>query len=201
MDRILRQLDSPKKIQDYLDKLKVNFEKSGETCMSPLRVVREGKAHCMEGALFAAAVLGSHGYEPMIMHLRTHEDDTDQDHAVALFKDGKNNKYWGAISKTNHAVLRYRDPIYVSVRELALSYFHEYFDKSGRKTLRYYSRPFSLKKFGKSWVTSEKDLWHIDDAFNNSKHFPILPKNFKANNLRKASKLEIKAGDLVEYKS
>ncbi|MEK7536119.1 MAG: hypothetical protein AAB590_03890 [Patescibacteria group bacterium] len=198
--KILKKLDTPIKVQNFLDGLPVNFEKHGETCYSPLSVLKHKKAHCMEGALFASAAFMINGREPMLMHLRTGRDSRDDDHALALFRGGKGNKYWGAVSKTNHPVLRYRDAIYASPRELAMSYFHEYFDKFGNKTLLYYSRPFRIKKFGTDWITSNENLWHIDDALNNSPHIRITPKGMRAGELRRASKLERRATEMVELK-
>ena len=171
-ERILRRLDSPQKIQDFLDRLPINFEKRGETHYSPRRVLRERKAHCIEGALLAAAALWLHGEKPLLLDLKTKL--LDDEHVVALFR---RNSHWGAISKTNHAVVRYRDPVYRTVRELALSYFHEYFrDSDGLKTLVSYSRPFDLRTLGESWVTAEEGLWHLDDALNAVPHQPFVPK-------------------------
>jgi len=192
--KIFRRLDTPAKVQDFLESIPINFEISGETCYSPRLVLREKKAHCMEGALFACAVFMMHGREPLLMHLRTL--DHDEDHAVALFREGK---YWGALSKTNHPVLRYRDAIYTTPRELAMSYFHEYFDEHGEKTLRFYSRPFSLRKFGGGWVTSEENLWRIDSAFSDSRHCQVLPKGVSRRNLRLADKIEREASNTVAY--
>ena len=120
----------------------------------------------------------------------------DYDHVVALFQ--KNGK-WGAISKTNHAILRYRDPVYDSVRELALSYFHEYFLDDGSKTLRSYSDPFDLSKLPDTrWITDEKNLWHISDLLDKSPHREIINRR-EVFSLRKADKIEIKAGKLKEW--
>src|SRR3989344_6702680 len=136
---IFRKLNSSRKLQDFINVIPVNFEKKGETLMSPRRVLKEKKAHCLEGAFLASAILWFHGEKPLLMDLKT--TDYDFDHVVALFRRGK---FWGEISKTNHAVLRYREPIYDSPRELAMSYFHEYFMDSGFKTLRSYSASFDL---------------------------------------------------------
>ncbi|HSE56795.1 MAG TPA: hypothetical protein VLB02_01785 [Candidatus Paceibacterota bacterium] len=191
---IFKQLKTPAKIQDFLNSLPFNFELKGETCRSPRRVLQHKTAHCLEGALFAAAALWFHGHKPLLLDLKSTKKDFD--HVVALFKkDG----CWGAISKTNHAVLRYREPIYKTVRELALSYFHEYFLDDGSKTLRSFSRPLSLKQFGTSWITAEEDLWDIGATLDDAPHSPILtPSAIK--NLRKADKVEIEAGKITEYK-
>jgi len=194
--KILKSLNTPQKIQDFLNKLPFKFEKK-DTYNSPRKVLELGKANCFDGALFGATALWVNGEKPLLLDLKVAEERGDVDHVVALFKrDG----FWGAISKTNHAVLRYREPIYKTIRELALSYFHEYFLPNGEKTLRSFSKPFDLSKFGIDWLTTEKDLYHIVEALDNSPHTQILS-NKQIKNLRKADKIEIKAGEIVEYKS
>jgi hypothetical protein len=192
--KILRKLNTPIKIQDFLDTLPINFEEHGDTNMSPRRVLREKKAHCMEGALLAAAALWLAGKEPLLLDIQAMPHDTD--HVLALYKI---NGLWGAISKTNHATVRFRDPIYKTVRELALSYFHEYFvNKTGKKVLHSYSKPINLKKLGTGWITAEEDLWDLVDVLDDAPHFPFYPaKNKKY--IRKADKMERKAGQLVEW--
>lgn len=130
-----------------------------------------------------------------MLDLRTTAND--QDHVVALFTE---RGRWGAVSKTNHAVLRWREPVYTSVRELAASYFHEYFLDNGKKTLREYSRPFDLssKKYS-GWTVAEEHLWHISEALDNSLHYMFLPRGF-ARHLRRADPIERKAGMIVEWK-
>ncbi len=210
-EKIFKKLNSSKKIQDFLNSLTINFEKKGETVYSPRMVIKHKKAHCMEGAMFAAAALEYHGQKPWVMDLRS--IDSDYDHVVAVFQQFG---CYGAISKTNHAVLRYREPIYKTIRELALSYFHEYFTDSGKKTLREYSRIFDLSWFDKhphpqplsqrergekySWRTSEENLFEIPEKLDKIKHYSILS-SAQVKNLRKADAIEIKAGKLVEFKS
>lgn len=191
----LRALRSPAEIQDFLDRLPINHEKKGETCMSPARALLEAKAHCLEGAFIGALALSFQGHPPLILNFRTL--DKDEDHAVALYRV---NGYYGALSKTNHPVLRYRDPVYRSVRELALSYFHEYFMfEDGEKTLRSYSRPMNLRRFGKKWMTAEEDLWPIAYALADAPHSLIAPKaNLRA--LRTATAFERRAASAVEWK-
>lgn len=163
--------------------------------MSPARALEAGKAHCFEGALIAALALEMHGHKPLLLDLKTTED-RDVDHVVALFKqDG----YWGAISKTNHAVLRYREPIYKTIRELALSYFHEYFLNNGEKTLRSYSKPFDLSKVKIDWRESKENLFKLVEILDKSPHTQILNKK-QIKNLRKADKIEIQAGKIVDYR-
>lgn len=192
---LLKQLNTPEKIQDFLDALPANYVKQGDTLYSPRLVLRERKAHCIEGALFAIAALTINQQNGWLLDLRT--VSYDEDHVVTLFKRGN---LWGALSKTNHPVLRYRDPIYRSVRELALSYFHEFFmARDGEKTMRDYSRPFSLKRFGTGWMTSETDLWDIAMALDDSPHYRILPVS-SVRRLRPATGIERDAYQMVEWK-
>ncbi len=192
--KLIKKLNTPAKIQDFLNTLKFNFEKRGETLKSPILTLREKNAHCFEGALLGAYLLSQHGYQPLILHLKTSKDDFD--HVIALFKE---KKFWGALSKTNHGVLRYREPVYKNIRELALSYFHEYFLKSGKKTLRSYSKPLNLNIFEKNWETKQEYLWGIDQELDKIKHYDIVPKFF-LKKLRLADEIEIKMGKIVEYK-
>lgn len=193
--RLLKDLHTPKRVQDFLNSLPMNFEEQGDTCMSPRRVLREGKAHCLEGAMLAALALRFHGARSLLLDLTAvpHDDD----HVVALFLVG--NK-WGAISKTNHAVLRYREPVYTTIRELALSYFHEYFTPDGKKTLRSYSTPVDLRRFDRrGWMTDEEDVWYIVDALEDAPHTLIL-RSGQGRTLRRADAIEIRAGKFVEWK-
>ncbi|OGD34070.1 hypothetical protein A2988_01125 [Candidatus Azambacteria bacterium RIFCSPLOWO2_01_FULL_46_25] len=191
---IFKKLDTPVKIQDFLDAIRINFEVKRETCRSPLMVLRHKEAHCMEGAMLAAAVFWYHGEKPLLLDLKANSNDDD--HVVALFRQGN---LWGAISKTNHAVLQYRDPIYKTVRELALSYFNEYFLESGEKTLRSYSVPFDLSGYPGDWLASRQNLWHVAVDLDTSPHVALL-KNGAARRLRKANALEIKASTLAQWK-
>ncbi len=194
---ILKKINTPSKIQDFLNSLKTNFELNGDTCLSPRRVLREGHCHCMEGAILAAAILRLQGYKPLIVDLETSKDDYD--HAIAVFNK---NGFWGALSKTNHAVLRYREPVYKSIRELVMSFFHEYFlDSNGKKTLRRFSMPVDLSRFDKfGWQISEEDVWYIPEHLANVKHFDLLNKSQIAL-LRKADEIEIKAGSLRQHQA
>lgn len=193
--RFFDRLSTPRKVQDCLDLLPMNFELRGETYMSPRRVIASKTAHCFEGALLAAAAFAYHGHEPLLLDLKTHPEDDD--HVVTLFQI---SGLWGAISKTNHAVLRYRDPVYATPRELAMSYFHEYFlNRNGRKTLRSYSKPFDLRRYTPAqWVTAPEELQWLVNAVDDSKHFPTVPQeNLKV--LRPASPVERRAGHVTEW--
>jgi hypothetical protein len=190
----LQKLNTPAKVQDFISGLRFNFEEYGETLKSPLFALRAKSGHCFEGALLGAYILSLHGFTPYLIHLKTTKEDYD--HVIAPFKVGS---FWGALSKTNHAVLRYREPIYKNIRELALSYFHEYFLNNGKKTLRQYSELFNLNNIKKDWVTREENLWDIDKKLDKIKHYDIVPKSY-IKKLRKAEKIEIKAGKIIEWK-
>ncbi len=192
--RILRSLNTPRKIQDFLDTLRMNFEENGETNLSPRKVLQERHAHCMEGAMLAATALRLAGWKPLVMDLKANGKDFD--HVVAVFQI---DNFWGAISKTNHGVLRYREPVYKTIRELAMSYFHEYFSDDGKKSLRSYSNPVDLSRFDRDhWMTAEEDLWSIPHYIDEVRHFPILTKSQIAR-LRPADPLETKIGAMVEW--
>lgn len=187
----LKKLNTPLKIQDYLDSIKINFEKDGDQCSSPVQVLRRGTAHCIEAALLAAAALKLNNKPPLLLDLVS--DHRDVDHVVCLFKE---NGLWGAISKSNHHALRYRDPIYKTVRELAVSYFHEYLNTDGQKTLRTYSKPFNLNQYEDTWITAGFDLWGIADDLNDSPHIKILPPKFTP---RPADSFEARISNIAQW--
>ncbi len=192
--KIFRKLNSPRRIQDFVDTLAINMEREAKTYMSPRRVLRTGQAHCLEGAMLAAAALAYHGGRPLLLDFQAAYDD--EDHVVALFRE---NGHWGAISKTNHPGLRYRDPIHHSVRGLAASYFHEYYLWDGRKSLRHFSRPFDLSRYApERWITAEADLDWLVHTLDASPHAPIIPKG-NLRKLRPASAFEIQASAAVEW--
>ena len=193
--KILKSLNSPRKIQDFLNKIPINFEEKGDTCMSPRMVLRNWKAHCIEGAMLAAAALSVNGEKPLVVDMESTKKDFD--HVICVFKrEGK----WGSVSKTNHAVLRYREPVYKNIRELIMSFFHEYFDDDGKKNLRSYSNPVNLSRFDHlNWAASEEDVWFIPDYLAKVRHFPVLTRS-NISRLRKADDIELKAGDILEWK-
>ena len=192
---LMKKLNTPAKVQDFLNSLSQNFEHDGiDRVRSPIQVLRAGDAHCIEGAILAAYILSLHGYPPLVMYLESTEHDFD--HVIAPFRQ---HGLWGAISKTNHAVLRYREPMYRSIRELVMSYFHEYFTDDGVKTLRRYSRPLNLNVFEDDWATADGDLWGIDEELDVIKHYDIVPKHL-IKKLRLADEIEREAGRIVQYK-
>jgi hypothetical protein len=190
----LKRLTSPEKIQAFLNAIPINHEIGGETVLSVREVLRQRRAHCIEGAMVAAAALWVNGDPPLVMHLDC--DDSDYPHVVALFRRAG---AWGAISKTNGAPLRYRDPIYRTLRELALSYFHEYSNRRGHKTLRSYSVPFDMRRLDRElWVTATKSCWETHDRLVELRHFPLISKR-QERLLAKRDAFERKASKLVEY--
>lgn len=194
--RVLRRLNTPVKIQDFLETLPYSFDRGSDKLRSPRRVLRDRSAHCIEGALVAATALWIQGERPLLLDVRSVPEDLD--HVVALYRRGG---YWGAISKTNHAVLRFREPVYRSVRELAMSYFHEYFLDDGRKTMRDYSNPFDVgARCGVGWITNEAELWDVAEMLDSSRHHPIINAR-QRRGLRRADPVEIAAGKLVTHRS
>jgi hypothetical protein len=167
----LARLKKPEQIQKFLDEgIGYNLEPDRETCYSPRLVLRHGVAHCMEGALLAAAALRFHGHPPLLMDLESVRDD---DHVLAVFRD---RGHWGAVAKSNYAGLRFREPVYRTLRELAMSYFEHYYNLKGEKTLRAYSRPMNLATVDrKGWMTSEQDVWYIPEMLCEIRHWKVLP--------------------------
>jgi hypothetical protein len=190
---VFAKLKTPAQIQDYVSALPTNFEVDGDSCLSVAQVLRQKKAHCIEGAFIAACALWINGQKPLLMDMQARAGDDD--HVVTLFRDGR---HWGAISKTNHIWLRWRDPIYRSVRELAMSYFHEYV-LGAKKTLFRYSRPFDLRQMDpRLWVTNPDHCWDVTEALDLSPHYPLLTLG-QARRLRKRDGFEVKAGKILEY--
>jgi hypothetical protein len=166
---VLRRLSTPEKIQAYLLRMPQNFELNGDSCATVRMVLRDRRAHCIEGALLAAAALWIHGEPPLLFDLRA---VNDSDHVVALFR---RKGHWGCISKTNGPDLRWRDPIYRSLRELAISYMHEYSNRRDHKSLREYSVPYDLRRADlKDWLTGEDGAWAIAEKLDEIRHFPIV---------------------------
>lgn len=192
--KALARLDTPEKIQDFVNAIPVNFEPEGDTCLSVARALRQRRAHCIEAAFIAACAFWMHGKPPLLMDMQA---KNDSDHVVALFRRGK---YWGAISKSNHAWLRWRDPVYRSLRELAMSYFHEYVSGHS-KTLLTYSVPFDLRRFDPElWVTNGEHCWDIATTLDYTRHYRLVtPGQIRA--LRRRDKIELRAGDLLDYKA
>ena len=166
---VFGRLKTPEKIQQFLDDLAYNKEKGGATCRSPRRVIRDRTAQCMEGALLGAAALRMIGHPPLLLDLEAVRDD---DHVLAIFRS---QGHWGAVAKSNYSGLRYREPVYRTLRELVMSYFEHYCNLRAEKTLRNYSRPVNLKRFDKiEWMTTEEDVWTVPEYLCTISHTPLL---------------------------
>jgi hypothetical protein len=164
--RLFKRLSSPIKIQHYLNAIAYDPEYATS---SPRWVIKERKANCFEGALLAAAALRQIGYEPLLVDIESWNDD---DHVLAVFKK---RGYWGAVAKSNYTVLRFREPVYRSIRELVISYFDVYFNPFGQKTMRSYSLPLNLRRFdSRNWMTTDEDIGYIGDKLNQIKHIRVL---------------------------
>jgi hypothetical protein len=166
--RALRALRSPQGIQRTLDAMPYHL---ASTAWSPRCVLRERTAHCLEGAIFAAAALRVLGYPPLLLDL---EAVQDVDHVIAVFRE---RGHWGAIAKSNFSGVRYREPIHRTLRELAMSYFEGYINLRGERTLRAFSRPVNLTRFDRlhpGWMTSEANLWWIPEYLVDAPHTPLL---------------------------
>ena len=190
----LKQLDAPQKIQVFLNAIPINHELNGETILSVREVLRQRRAHCIEGAFVAACALWIQGDSPLLVHLDC--DLSDYPHVIAVFK---RRGCWGAISKTNGAPLRYRDPVYRTLRELVMSYFHEYFNKKYQKTLRSYSATFDLRQVDPAlWVTSEEACNEIHNRLVKARHYTLISAA-QQRLLAQRDTFERKASKLVQY--
>jgi hypothetical protein len=171
-----RRLSSPAKIQHFLDdEIGYNKEPHGETCYSPRTVLKERVAHCMEGALLAAMALRRLGFPPLLVDL---EAVRDSDHVLAVYRL---HGHWGSVAKSDYTGLRSREPVYASIRELAMSYFEHYYNPRGEKSLRAFSRPVNLARFDRSvkWMTTFEDVWAIPEHLVTIPHTQILTKEME----------------------
>ena len=136
---------------------------------------------------------GCLGYPPLLMDFQAKRDD---DHVVAIFR---RKGCWGAISKSNHLWLRWRDPVYRSLRELAMSYFRDYAGNN-RRNLWAYSVPFDLRRFdSRLWISGKESCWDVASALDISRHFPLITHK-QAKNLRPCDQIETEANELTEHK-
>ncbi|MCX6328869.1 MAG: hypothetical protein NTZ85_05035 [Bacteroidia bacterium] len=185
--KFLKTLNNPDKIQAFLDAIDYN---PNYECRSPRWVLKKRSAHCFEGALFAAAALQFIGYKPLIVDMLAVNDD---DHVIAVFKE---DGHWGAVAKSNFTSLRFREPVYRTLRELVMSYYDFFFNIYGVKSLRSYSLPFDLTMFEpRHWATTDEDLEYIGDKIESLHHFPLVTKKM-IRKLSKASDTMMKAGML-----
>jgi hypothetical protein len=171
--RALRALKTTAGIQRFLDDLPYNL---GYTARSPRKVWHDRTASCLEGGIFAAAALRVIGFPPLIFDL---EAEQDTDHVIAIFKV---RGHWGAVAKSNFTGCRYREPVYRSLRELAMSYFNVYFNLRWERTLRRYSRPVNLARFDHlNWMTTEKPIWFIAEHLCDIPHISLLTSTMEKN--------------------
>jgi hypothetical protein len=192
--RRLAGLRTPERIQDFINALAWNHEREGPTARSVVGTLEAGRAHCVEAAFVAAASLWLGGRPPLVMDLGA---TGDVDHVVALFQ---RHRHWGAISKSNSANLRYREPIHRSLRELAISFFPQYYHAArGTKTLRTYSVAIDLRRHDPAtWVTWPGECHQVVDALTSARHFNLLPPG-AVRGLRPLDPIELKGGAVLEY--
>ena len=189
----LAGLRTPERIQDFVSRLRWNYQTDGPTALSVVGVLRQDQAHCIEGAFVAACTLWLNGYPPLLIDLGAARGDVD--HVMAIFRSGR---YWGAISKSNSPFLRYRDPIYRNLRELAVSFFPQYV-KRRRKTLRTYSLPVDLRRHDPAlWVTRDGFCHEMVDVLTGARHFDILPAEGQSK-LRPIDEIEARANTLRDF--
>jgi len=189
---IFASLTSPEKVQDFITEMPSNAEPDGDTCYSVRVALRKNCCHCIEGAFVAACALMLHGQPALLMDFQAEGDD---DHVVALFRRGR---FWGAISKSNSIWLRWRDPVYRSPRELAMSYFHEYI-LGPKKSLRRVSRPFDIGAYRpEDWITAEEDCWNIAGEIDRSPHVAVITAQ-QARRLKLRDRFETYADTIKEF--
>jgi hypothetical protein len=187
---IVQSLDSPARIQAFLDEC---VYPATEDNRCPLRVLEDRTAHCLDGALFAAAGLQRLGHPPRLVDLRP-EPDTDDDHLLAVFKV---NGCYGALAKSNFTGLRMREPVYRSLRELVMSYFESYFNVDGQKTLRGYTRPFNLASMNSvDWMSTDAGADAVEQRLYDLKVIPLIDEGC-AQLLSPADPISYRAGMLV----
>ena len=185
--RKLRALKNPHGIQRFLDDMPYHL---ADTAYSPRQVLRENTSHCFEGALFAAAALRMNGHPPLILDL---EAEHDTDHVIAIYRQ---NGHWGAVAKSNYTGCRYREPVYRSLRELALSYFDVYFNLRRERSLRTFSRPVNMARFDpRGWMTSEEPMWFVAEYLFDIHHYPLMTRPM-ANKLHRLDDRSFRAGCL-----
>jgi hypothetical protein len=166
--RVVARLNSPAKIQSFLDRLTYN---SGNHVRCPRNVLRDGVAHCFEGAVFAAAMLRQLGQRPLIVNLFP-EPGLDDEHVIAVYRL---NQGWGALAKSGYLGLRFREPVYRSLRELVMSYFEQYFNLTRQKSLRSYARPLNLAGLDRyDWLIRDEAMEIIHARLDSLQPIPLL---------------------------
>jgi hypothetical protein len=183
---LLDGLDSPIKIQTFLNTIPYSDD---NFYRCPLRVLRERKAHCFDGALFAAMAIRRAGRPPLILELIP--NTRDDDHILALFKQ---YGHWGAVAQSNFTGLRYREPVYRSLRELVMSYFEDFFNAAGERTLVGYRGPINLKVFDPlDWMSNDAGLEMLSDGMDRYRVRPVISSEMAAG-LSLADERSLRAG-------
>ncbi len=184
---IFQPLDSPFAIQRFLDEIPYSAD---PVYRCPRSVLRDRKAHCFDGALFAAAALRRLGYTPCVLDMLAERDD---DHLLALFRE---DGFWGSIAKSNFVGLRFREPIHKTLRELVMSYFEDFYNIEGEKTLRGYTLPLDLSTFDRiDWMMRDEGLDKIADALDRQRKYKIISKT-QAERLQKMDDRSYRSGML-----
>jgi len=184
---LLRRLDTPRKVQDFIDYRLAYNDSKPNTCWSPLETLKRGAAHCIEGAMLAAAAFLYHGRRPLLLDLRA--NPSDDDHVIAPFlQHGR----WGAVAQSHFCGLRYREPVYDSFGELARSYFEFYYNGRGEKTLREYSEPLDTAVLKPDWLYSDKNVFFVSRRLDAQRHHRIVGHRLEAE-LRRADSLLLQA--------
>ncbi|MGV8168448.1 MAG: hypothetical protein ACP5N3_00160 [Candidatus Nanoarchaeia archaeon] len=166
--QIISRLNKPYKVQEFVDLVKYNAGKR----ISVADVLRQKKGDCLEAACFALFALRYNGYDAFLIDLSV---ERDEDHVLCVFKE---NGLYGAIAQSKFLGLRYRHPVYKTLRELAMSYFESYFNFYGYLSLRNYSK-MSLKNLENEWIFSSKKIISIENAFSDLKHEQIVRKGIQ----------------------
>lgn len=138
--KIFTNLNTPFAIQEYLDSLTYKGE---ERDRSPLNVMLDGQAHCLDGGFLAALALWQIGFTPLLIDIVS-DPGVDEDHVLALYQiEGR----WGALAKTNYINLGFREPVYKNLRELVMTYFEHYVSIHQKKVLTGYTRPIDASRY------------------------------------------------------
>lgn len=187
---VFNSLNTPVKIQAYLDSIQYPGE---ERNRCPINILKDQKAHCLDGALFAVAALRRQGFPPLIVDVYP-IPGLDDDHVLAVYKV---NDYWGAVAKSNFVGLRYREPVYRTIRELVMSYFDSFFNSDGIRTMLSYSRPVNLRKFDRfGWEYQDSGVDLIEEALKKLPATPVISEQ-QAELLAPVDAISFRAGMMI----
>jgi hypothetical protein len=163
---LIARLDTPSKVQRWLNAVRYNTENNGETQRSFRPVARTKSAHCMEAALFAAVVLEQHGYPPLVMSL---ESQDWLDHVIFVYR---HESGWGSVARSRDPGLHGRKPRFRSPGALARSYYDGYVDHTGRLT------GFGVANLAEAmgaydWRLTTKNAWAVEQMLIDLPHRKI----------------------------